>query len=212
MTKLHKAALFVGLLIVPPMAMSQDACVCVTDAITEANTGQIALSVTTPGGSGRYTSELGFEGSQTALMQSGIFDSTGFDAVFLGWTDLDALPNLTAADNAKAITEQSFATFKGALAVALAQVNHFAVEEQQFAKLELCNTQAGVGRSLLQAVQCGNEINIHNGQLEVVSQQLMATAILLEAVDHAERVNESAGAGGTNQGNQLHTAQLLPQQ
>ena len=41
---------------------------------------------------------------------------------------------------------------------------------------------------------------------------VMATAILLEAVDHAERVNESAGAGGTNQGNQLHTAQLLPQQ
>lgn len=169
--------------------------------------GWIYHSLSTPGGAGRYASDAGFLSSQTQLMQSGIFDATGFDAVFLGWVDLYNLPAEEAADNGRASTEQTLATMKGAIGVATAYVNNFPAEEAKLEKLELCNVQAGTGGSLMQAVQCGNEIALHNGQIALLNGQLEATKILLDAVAAGAQINALAGYGGTNEGVQLHTAQ-----
>src|SRR5262249_24109861 len=154
-------------------------------------------SVTTPGGSGRYIDDTGFLSSEMQTLTAGVADAAGFAGLFPGWKD----PGPNAATVAANITATTLKTYEGAITVALNQAQHFAVESVQFAKLEACNSAPGL--TLLQAVQCGNEIGLFNAQQTRMSRQLQVTQILLEAVEHGESLNERAQRGASDQVSQL---------
>jgi hypothetical protein len=152
-----------------------------------------AQSLTTPGGAGRFQSQLSY---LNALMQTlgggSIANAQSFAAIYPGWVDFG--PN--AAATAAQITTQTLATYADAISVAQAQAANFSAEDAHFQALETCNA-ASV--SVLQALQCGNEINLAAAQQTQALRQLEITHIIVDAVDHGEKLNENAQLGANAQ-------------
>jgi hypothetical protein len=147
-----------------------------------------AQSLTMPGGAGRFQSQLGYLNSLMQTMGTGIADAQSFAATYPGWVDFG--PN--AAATAAQITNQTLTTYADAISVAQTQATNFSAEDTHFQALEACNA-ASV--SVLQAIQCGNEINLAAAQQTQELRQLEITHIILEAVNHGEQLNEKSQFG-----------------
>jgi hypothetical protein len=205
------AAILMGLLLWATPARAQ---LAVSDSPVEANTTVIASTVsgissqqmpaiiaqdtltaqslTTPGGAGRFQSQLGYLNSLMQTMGSGIANAQIFAATYPGWVDFGA----NAAAMAAQITNQTLTTYADAISVAQAQAANFSGEDAHFQALEACNA-ASV--SVLQAIQCGNEINLAAAQQTQQLRQLEITHIMVDAVHFGEQLNEDAQLGANAQ-------------
>jgi len=119
---------------------------------------------------------------------SGI-NTGNFAANFPGWATLP--PN--SAATAQAVSGLTLTTYASALANAQSQMSELAAES--FSGIEQENSSA---LALLYAVQLNTEVG-----LEVVNQlrlvrQLLADQVVVEAVNHAEQLNERAREQATN--------------
>jgi len=151
-----------------------------------------AQSLTTPGGAGRFQSQLSYLNSLMQTMGSGIANAQIFAATYPGWVDFGANAAATAAQ----ITNQTLTTYADAISVAQAQAANFSGEDAHFQALEACNA-ASV--SVLQAIQCGNEINLAAAQQTEQLRQLEITHIMVDAVHFGEQLNEEAQLGANAQ-------------
>ncbi len=151
-----------------------------------------AQSLTTPGGAGRFQSQLSYLNSLMQTMGSGIANAQIFAATYPGWVDFGANAAATAAQ----ITNQTLTTYADAISVAQAQAANFSGEDEHFQALEACNA-ASV--SVLQAIQCGNEINLAAAQQTQQLRQLEITHIMVDAVHFGEQLNEDAQLGANAQ-------------
>ena len=151
-----------------------------------------AQSLTTPGGAGRFQSQLSYLNSLMQTMGSGIANAQIFAATYPGWVDFGANAAATAAQ----ITNQTLTTYADAISVAQAQAANFSGEDAHFQALEACNA-ASV--SVLQAIQCGNEINLAAAQQTQQLRQLEITHIMVDAVHFGEQLNEDAQLGANAQ-------------
>jgi hypothetical protein len=151
-----------------------------------------AQSLTTPGGAGRFQSQLSYLNSLMQTMGSGVASAQTFAATYPGWVDFGANAAATAAQ----ITNQTLTTYADAISVAQAQAANFSGEDAHFQALEACNA-ASV--SVLQAIQCGNEINLAAAQQTQQLRQLEITHIMVDAVHFGEQLNEDAQLGANAQ-------------
>jgi conjugal transfer/entry exclusion protein len=151
-----------------------------------------AQSLTTPGGAGRFQSQLSYLNSLMETMGSGIANAQIFAATYPGWIDFGA----NAAATAAKITNQTLTSYADAISVAQAQAANFSREDAHFQALEACNA-ASV--SVLQAIQCGNEINLAAAQQTQQLRQLEITHIMVDAVHFGEKLNEDAQLGANAQ-------------
>jgi len=152
-----------------------------------------AQSLTTPGGAGRFQSQLSYLNALMQTLSSGsITNAQSFAAIYPGWVDFGA----NAATTAAQVTSQTLATYADAISVAQAQAANFSAEDARFQTLEACNA-ASV--SVLQAIQCGNEINLAAAQQTQALRQLELTHIIVDAVDHGEQLNEKSQFGANAQ-------------
>ncbi|MGO9268174.1 MAG: hypothetical protein ACLQBA_25345 [Candidatus Binataceae bacterium] len=152
-----------------------------------------AQSLTTPGGAGRFQSQLSYLNALMQTLGSGsIANAQSFAAIYPGWVDIGPNAAVTAAQ----ITSQTLATYADAVSVAQTQAANFSAEDERFQTLEACNA-ASV--SVLQALQCGNEINLAAAQQTQALRQLEITHIIVDAVDHGEQLNENAQLGANAQ-------------
>jgi hypothetical protein len=151
-----------------------------------------AQSLTTPGGAGRFESQLSYLNSLMQTLGSGsIANAQSFAAIYPGWVDFGANAAATAAQ----ITNQTLTTYADVISVAQAQAANFIGEDAHFQALEACNAAV----SVLQAIQCGNEINLAAAQQTQALRQLEITHIIVDAVDHGEQLNENAQLGANAQ-------------
>jgi hypothetical protein len=209
--KATPAALLIGLAFVANPARAQ---LSVSDGPVEANTTVIAntvdgisnqqlpamitqdtitaQSLTTPGGAGRFQSQVGYLNSLMQTMGSGIANAQAFAMTYPGWIDFG--PN--AAATAAQITTQTLKTYADAISVAQTQAANFGAEDTHFQALEACNA-ASV--SVLQAIQCGNEINLAAAQQTQELRQLEITHIMMDAVNYGETLNEKSQFGANAQ-------------
>jgi len=125
-------------------------------------------------------------------MGSGVASAQIFAATYPGWVDFGANAAATAAQ----ITNQTLTTYADAISVAQAQAANFSGEDAHFQALEACNA-ASV--SVLQAIQCGNEINLAAAQQTQQLRQLEITHIMVDAVHFGEQLNEDAQLGANAQ-------------
>ncbi len=152
-----------------------------------------AQSLTTPGGAGRFQSQLSYLNALMQTLGSGsIADAQSFGASYPGRVDFGPNAAVTAAE----VTRQTLATYADAISVAQAQAANFSAEDARFQTLEACNA-ASV--SVLQAIQCGNEINLAAAQQTQALRQLEITHIIVDAVNHGEQLNEKSQFGANAQ-------------
>ena len=171
-----------------PKGAHAQGCICVVDAVTEKETTITATSVTTGGGAGIYKSNSAYISNLNSTQLSGI-NTGNFAANFPGWATLP--PNSTPI--AQAVSGLTLTTYASALANAQTQMSELAAES--FSGIEQENSSA---LALLYAVQLNTEVG-----LEVVNQlrlvrQLLADLVVVEAVNHAEQLNERAREQATN--------------
>jgi hypothetical protein len=171
-----------------PKGAHAQGCICVVDAVTEKETTITATSVTTGGGAGIYKSNSAYISNLNSTQLSGI-NTGNFAANFPGWATLP--PN--SAATAQAVSGLTLTTYASALANAQSQMSELAAES--FSGIEQENSSA---LALLYAVQLNTEVG-----LEVVNQlrlvrQLLADLVVVEAVNHAEQLNERAREQATN--------------
>jgi len=176
-----------------PVRAQVGTCTCVSDPPVE-------LSLTTGGGAGRYEPEGSFLGSLMQMLAGDVDTAANFVALYPGWQD----PGANAAMKGAQIAAKTLSTEAAAISIAQGQANDFAAEGAQFAKLEACNVSSV---SLLQAIQCGNEIALYGAQQTQMLRQLMVTQIIEESVAHGESLNERAQRGASNEVSQLTAAQ-----
>src|SRR5208283_5454794 len=95
-----------------------------------------AQSLTTPGGAGRFQSQLSFlNGLMQTLGNGSITNAQSFAANYPGWVDFGANAAVTAAQ----VTNQTLTTYADAIAVAQTQAANFSAEDARFQTLEACN-------------------------------------------------------------------------
>jgi conjugal transfer/entry exclusion protein len=87
-------------------------------------------------------------------------------------------------------------TYANAITVAQSQAADFNAEDTQFENLEACNATS---ISVLQAIQCGNEINLAAAQQTQMLRQLEITRLIVEAVHAGSELNERAQLGANSQ-------------
>jgi hypothetical protein len=151
-----------------------------------------AQSLTTAGGAGRFQSQFRYLESLMQTMGNGVASAQAFTATYPGWIDFGA----NAAATAAKITNQTLTTYANAISVTQAQAANFGSEDAHFQDLEACNA-ASV--SVLQAIQCGNEINLAAAQQTQQLRQLEITHIMIDAVHFGEQLNEDAQLGANAQ-------------
>ena len=151
-----------------------------------------ALSLTTTGGAGRFQPQAAYLNSLMQTMTSGVADAASFAALYPGWVDFGP----DAADVAAQITNATLTTYANAITVAQSQAADFNAEDAQFEKLEACNA-ASIG--VMQAIQCGNEINLAAAQQTQLLRQIEITRLIVEAVHDGEELNERAQHGANSQ-------------
>jgi hypothetical protein len=152
------------------------------------NDPPVDFSTTTGGGAGIYKSNSPYISNLNSTQLSGI-NTANFGANFPGWVTLP--PNSSAI--AQAVSGLALTTYASAMANAQSQMGELAAET--FSGIEQEN---GSAVALLYAVQLNTEVG-----LEVVNQlrlvrQLLADLVVVEAVDHAEQLNERAREQATN--------------
>jgi hypothetical protein len=171
-----------------PKGAHAQGCICVVDVVTEKEMTITATSVTTGGGAGIYKSNSAYISNLNSTQLSGI-NPGNFGANFPGWATLP--PNSSAI--AQAVSGLTLTTYASALADAQSQMGELAAES--FSGIEQENASA---LALLYAVQLNTEVGLQIvNQLQLV-RQLLADLVVVEAVDHGERLNERAREQATN--------------
>jgi hypothetical protein len=133
-------------------------------------------------------------------MASGVVDAGTFANLYPGWIDFGP----DAADVAAQITHATLTTYANAITVAQSQAADFNAEDTQFENLEACNATS---ISVLQAIQCGNEINLAAAQQTQLLRQIEITRLIVDAVHAGEELDERAQRGANEQTSQLTAAQ-----
>jgi hypothetical protein len=159
-----------------------------------------ATSVTAAGGAGRYQSQDAFLSRLMQTLAGGVADANTFATLFPGWMDFGPDAALMAAQ----ITNSTLTTYADAITVAQSQAADFSAEDAQFAHLEACNA-ASIG--VLQAIQCGNEIQLAAAQQTQLLRQLEITRLIVDAVHDGEELNEKSQFGANAEVSQLTAAQ-----
>jgi hypothetical protein len=184
----------------------------VSDPLTEQNTGatvtalgtanatlaQIqtsdaatALSVTTPCDPGLYTGVSQYlDGLGTLLTGAGV-SSAAMAAMFPGWLPL--FPDAIPAD--ATIAAAGLGTYEAAVQVAQSQAADFDSENTYLAGIEAQNVSA---TGLLCAQQMGTEAALALAAQVQMLRQLVVTSITVDALDHAETLNERAQQEATD--------------
>jgi hypothetical protein len=157
----------------------------------DTQTSAIDTSVTTGGAAGLWQPQDSDLTQLNANLNQGIDTAQKFAANFTGWQPLPA----NAATMIKNLTTLSLNTYGGALTVAQQQVQGFQAEDSQLANIEQENQ--GI-TSMLQGQQLIVEAILALCQQIQRERQLMTTLINLEAVSHAEQLQERAAAGATD--------------
>jgi hypothetical protein len=134
------------------------------------------------------------------MLAGGVADANTFATLFPGWVDFGP----DAATIAAAITNSTLTTYADAITIAQSQAADFSAEDAQFANLETCNA-ASIG--VLQAIQCGNEIQLAAAQQTQLLRQLEITRLIVDAVHDGEELNEKSQFGANAEVSQLTAAQ-----
>jgi hypothetical protein len=174
--------------------------IAVTDPPVEVASQQAALSLTTAGGAGRFQPQAPYLNSLMQIMASGVADANTFATFYPGWVDFGP----DAAGIAAQITNATLTTYANAITVAQSQATDFAAEDAQFQNLEACNATS---ISVLQAIQCGNEINLAAAQQTQLLRQIEITRLIVEATHNGEELNERAQRGANDQTSLITAAQ-----
>jgi hypothetical protein len=159
----------------------------------------INQSVNTGGGAGRFEPQAQYLNSLMQTMASGVADANTFAGLYPGWVDFGA----NGANSAANITYSTLSTYADAITIAQSQAADFNAEDTHFEALEACNAASGI--TLLQAVQCGNEINLAVAQQTQLLRQIEITRLIVEAVHDGEQLNERS-QGGAHDETTLTTA------
>ncbi len=190
----------IGVLLLFPTPEPAQSCLCVTDAVTEANTGIIATSVTAPAGFNTFQSQAQYLASLMGILDGGVSDPATLLTLYPGWVD----PGPNGASLAANITHVTMQTYADVIAVAKSQAADFPAQDAQFQTLAAANaTSTGV----LQAIQVGNMIALAGVQQAQLHNQFEITHLILEATHNAEQLNERAQWGASNQVSQITAAQ-----
>jgi conjugal transfer/entry exclusion protein len=134
------------------------------------------------------------------MMSTGVADANTFANLYPGWFDFGP----DAADVAAQITNMTLTTYANSIAVAQSQAGDFNAEDAQFTSLEACNATS---ISVLQAIQCGNEINLAAAQQTQLLRQIEITRLIVEATRAGEELNERSQKGANEQAGLLTAAQ-----
>jgi hypothetical protein len=158
-----------------------------------------ATSLTTPGGAGRFQPQAQFLDSLMSRLQ-GVNTAGAFADLYPGWVDFGP----DGAGAAANITQQTMTTYANAITVAQSQAADFTAEDTQFTALEACNASS-IG--VLQAIQCGNEINLAAAQQTQLLRQIEITRLIVDSVHYGEELNDAAQNGAHSQAYLLNAAQ-----
>jgi hypothetical protein len=161
----------------------------VVDAVTEANTGIIATSVTSGGGGGDYQPNAPYISSLDQGLFSGV-NSQNFNNEFPGW---QALPPNSTDTVSIPLTATVLQTYGQALALAQSQMQE--LEGEDFSNIE---TTLSTTTNLLTATQALGEAVLQNNKEQQYTRQLLATLITVEATKAAEELNERAQESATS--------------
>jgi hypothetical protein len=190
----------IGVLVLFPTPEPAQSCLCVTDAVTEANTGIIATSVTTPAGLNSFQSQAQYLASLMGILDTGVSDPATLLTLYPGWVD----PGPNGASLAANITHVTMQTYADVVAISKSQAADFPAQDAQLQTLAAQNA-ASVG--VLQALQIGNQIALAGVQQAQLRNQLEITHLILDAAHDAEQLNERAQWGASNQVSETTTAQ-----
>jgi P-type conjugative transfer protein TrbJ len=149
-----------------------------------------ARSLITGGGAGTFQSNASYLNSLGQNLAHGISDPQAFAANFPGWLALGP----DAAQTAKQVSSAAMNTYVGAFSVAQQQANGFASEDSHLTEIEGRNQTV---QSVLQAIQVNTEAQLANAQQTQLMRQLLVTQITMDAIAHAEQLNEHARAEAT---------------
>jgi hypothetical protein len=197
MTRVIMLALVCWPLAAPAWAqLPAPGCSCVTDPVTESNTGTIASAVTTPGGAGLYSSQAAYLDSLTSTMGQHVTGTMQAD--FPGEEVLppDTTPIVMQLSN------DSLNTYYNAWSVADMVQSNMDADDAALANIEQVNQSLGSGPlgngpALFAAVQLNTEVGIHIAQEMEISNALHAAELKMHAVEHAEVLNEKTQAHAT---------------
>jgi len=193
----------IGVLVLFPSPEPAQSCLCVTDAVVEANTAIIATSVTTSGPP-MFDSQAQFLNSLMQIMQGGVYTADAMLALYPGWVDSGP----EGAMAARNITTQTMQTYASAIAVAQSQASDLQLQDAKLTTLEGC----AHAPTVLAAIQCGNDIKLAGIQEEQLHRQLDITRLIVEAVNDAETLNARAQLGASNEVSALTAALAAGQQ
>jgi hypothetical protein len=172
-------------------------CSCVTDPVTESNTGTIASAVTTGGGAGLYNSQAAYLDSLTGTMGQNVTGTIQTD-----FPGEEVLPPDTTPIVMQ-LSKDSLNTYYNAWSVADMVQSNMDADDAALANIEQLNQSLGSGGlfgnapALLAAVQLNTEVGIHIAQEMEISNALLAAELKMHAVEHAEILNEKTQAHAT---------------
>jgi len=171
-------------------------CSCVTDPVTESNTGTIASAVTTGGGAGLYNSQAGYLDRLSGTMGQNV--SGSIEADFPGEEVLppDTVPIVMQLSN------DSLHTYYNAWSVADSVQANMDGDDGALAQIEQLNQSLGQsllgnGPALLAAVQLNTEATLHVAQELQIANELHAVEVKMHAIEHAEVLNGKTQAHAT---------------
>lgn len=193
----------VGVVVLFPTPEPAQSCLCVTDAVVEANTTIIATSVTTSGPP-MFEPQAQYLNSLMAVMNGGVDTADAMLALYPGW--VDSGPEGAAAG--RNITTQTMQTYASGIAVAQSQASDLQLQDAKLTMLEGC----AHAPTVLAAIQCGNDIKLAGIQEDQLHRQLDIARFIVESVHDAEQLNERAQLGASNETSQLTAALAAGQQ
>ena len=196
MTRIAVLVLLCWPLAAPAWAQPFPGCSCVSDPVTETNTGTIASSVTVGGGAGLYNSQAGYLDSLTNAMGQNI--AGNIQADFPGE---EVLPPDTT-NLVLQLSSDSLHTYYNAWSVADSVQANMDGDDGALAQIEQLNQSLGQnllgnGPALLAAVQLNTEATLHVAQELQIANELHAVEVKMHAVEHAEVLNEKTQAHAT---------------
>jgi hypothetical protein len=150
----------------------------------------IATSVTTPCDGGLYTGVAQYLDGLDGLLSGAGVSPAAMATVFAGWLPLplDVIP--TAAS----IATLGLGTYEAAVQVAQSQAADFDAENSYLASIESQNVGA---TGVLCAMQMQTEAQLALAAQLQMLRQLLVTSITVDALDHAETLNERAQSAAT---------------
>jgi hypothetical protein len=150
----------------------------------------VAASVTTPCDAGLYTGVAQYLDGLDGLLTGAGLSPSAMAAVFAGWLPLP----LDVVPTASSIATLGLGTYEAAVQVAQSQAADFDAENTYLASIESQNVGAA---GVLCAMQVQTEAQLAVAAQLQMLRQLLVTSITVNALDHAETLNERAQSAAT---------------